>query len=56
MGRAVIIDLSRLDRAVKLLEEGVTALRSIVDRAERGVPVSYTEENGAHDDKLTSGA
>ena len=45
MGRAVIVDLSEIDRVAKAMEEACTKMRTIVDRAERGVPVRYTEEN-----------
>lgn len=53
MGRAVIVDLSGLDRALKGLEESVRALKSIVERADRGVPVRYQDdgtETGPGDD------
>lgn len=43
-GRAVIVDLSGLDRAVKDLEDGIRALKVIVERAEKGVPVRYEED------------
>lgn len=47
MGRAVIVDLSGLDRALKGLEEAVRVLKSIVERADRAVPVRYQEVDGS---------
>lgn len=38
------MDLSGLDRAVKDLEDGIRALKVIVERAEKGVPVRYEED------------
>ena len=46
MGRAVIVDLGELDRIAKQLDEACAKMRGLVERAERGVPVRYQEENG----------
>ena len=46
MGRAVIVDLGELDRIAKQIDEACAKMRVLVERAERGVPVRYTEENG----------
>ena len=54
MGRAVIVDLASLDTIAKAIEENVAKLRALVDRAERGVPVRYTEDNGIKVESQTS--
>jgi hypothetical protein len=51
MGRAAIIDLSAIDEALKNMEETVAKLRAIVDRAHRGVPLRYEEENGVKENR-----
>ena len=54
MGRAVIVDLSEIDRVAKTMEEACAKMRTIIERAERGVPVCYTEENGVKPADVTA--